>query len=171
MATTEAGINLAPFSACTLSSSLGTLHFSALTLSQLDAINQLEQTSSRHPWSRSNLESSLCNSHRGLGLILGDQLIAHAFISLASVEAELLLITVAKAYQGRGLGGLFLTTIIEQLEGQAEDLFLEVRPSNQAAVGLYETLGFNQLGVRKGYYPGPNGGEDAWVYGLSIFAN
>jgi [ribosomal protein S18]-alanine N-acetyltransferase len=162
---------LAPFSACTLHSSLGRLHFTALTLSQLAAIDQLEQTSSQHPWSRSNIESSLRNNHRGLGLTLNDELIAHAFISVASVEAEILLITVAKTYQGQGLGGLFLTTIIEQLAGQAEELFLEVRPSNNAAVALYEALGFNQLGVRKGYYPGPNGGEDAWVYGLSIFAD
>ena len=48
--------------------------------------------------------------------------------------------------------------MIEQLKGSAWELFLEVRPSNTAALALYESLGFNQLGLRPRYYPGPKGG-------------
>ncbi|MEY4590425.1 MAG: ribosomal-protein-alanine acetyltransferase [Pseudomonadota bacterium] len=162
---------MAPFIPTQLTCALGTLRFAALSPEQLDDINTLEHSSSQHPWSRTHLQSSLLNSHRGVGLFFQQQLIAHAFVSLASVEAELLLITVAKKHQGQGLGRLLLSTLIEQLSGHAEEFFLEVRPSNQAAVALYESLGFNQLGVRKGYYPGAKGGEDAWVYGLSILGH
>lgn len=162
---------MAPFTPCSLPSALGPLDFCGLSLSDLAAIDQLEQASSAHPWSRSNIASSLSTSHRGLGLRCGEQWLAYAFVSIASVEAELLLITVAKGYQGRGLGRLLLATIIEQLQGRASEMFLEVRPSNTAALALYESLGFNQIGVRPRYYPGPRGAEDALVMGLFLAAN
>lgn len=162
---------MAPFTECTLTSALGPVQLTALSLEDLAEIDRLEQSSSANPWSTQNIHSSLSSSHRAIGLKFNNQLLAHAFISLASVEAELLLIAVSKKYQGRGLGRLFLSTLIEQLAGHAEELFLEVRPSNLSAVALYESLGFNQIGVRKGYYPGPKGGEEAWVFGLSIFAD
>ena len=48
-------------------------------------------------------------------------------------------------------------------------MFLEVRPSNRAAVRLYESHGFVQVGTRRGYYPAAAGGrEDARVYVLSL---
>lgn len=164
----------APFTCCSLPSPIGQLELIPLELKNLDEIAQLESTSSLHPWSRENFRSSLSSSHRCIGLRkTGPEnsapLIAHVFISLAADQAELLLITVAKAYQGCGIGTLLLTTITEQLTGHAAELFLEVRPSNTAAIGLYESLGFNQIGVRKGYYPAPRGREDAWVYGASLF--
>jgi ribosomal-protein-alanine N-acetyltransferase len=160
--------SMAPFTACSLPSPLGALSLTALRPDQLDEINQLEQTSSRHPWSRANIASSLSSSHRGVALCLADTLLAYGFVSIASVEAELLIITVAKEQQGKGLGRLLLTTIIEQLKGRVSEMFLEVRPSNTAALALYESLGFNQVGVRPRYYPGPKGAEDAWVMGLCI---
>jgi ribosomal-protein-alanine N-acetyltransferase len=43
-----------------------------------------------------------------------------------------------------------------------------VRPSNPAAIRLYEELGFQRVGVRKGYYQASNGREDAWVYKLTL---
>ncbi len=162
---------MAPFTSCTLPSPLGPLHFCLLSLEHLDEINQLEQTSSLHPWSRSNIASSLGSSHRGLGLRMGDKLLAYGFVSIASVEAELLIITVAKEQQGRGLGRLLLSTITGQLAGRVSEMFLEVRPSNSAAIALYESLGFNQVGVRPKYYPGPKGAEDAWVMGLYLEAD
>jgi ribosomal-protein-alanine N-acetyltransferase len=47
-------------------------------------------------------------------------------------------------------------------------LFLEVRPSNTHAIGLYESAGFNEFSVRKGYYPAANGREDAILMGRAI---
>ncbi|HNG59595.1 MAG TPA: ribosomal protein S18-alanine N-acetyltransferase [Cellvibrionaceae bacterium] len=161
---------MAPFTACSLPSPLGPLHFCALGLEHLNEIDQLEQASSPHPWSRANIASSLGSSHRGLALRWEGKLFAYGFVSIASVEAELLIITVAKKRQGQGFGRLLLATIIEQLKGRVSEMFLEVRPSNTAALALYESLGFNQVGVRPRYYPGPRGGEDAWVMGLCLEA-
>ena len=50
----------------------------------------------------------------------------------------------------------------------AADLFLEVRPSNPVAQGLYRSLGFNEVGVRPGYYKAKNGREDAIVMALPL---
>jgi ribosomal-protein-alanine N-acetyltransferase len=51
---------------------------------------------------------------------------------------------------------------------RAEMVFLEVRASNHAAQQLYVTMGFNQIGERKGYYPAEGGREDAIIFALHI---
>jgi ribosomal-protein-alanine N-acetyltransferase len=45
----------------------------------------------------------------------------------------------------------------------AETVFLEVRPSNPAAYHLYISMGFNEVGTRRGYYPAKSGREDATI--------
>jgi len=44
----------------------------------------------------------------------------------------------------------------------------EVRPSNKLAIKLYEKLGFNEIGVRRNYYPAHQGREDALLLALSL---
>jgi ribosomal-protein-alanine N-acetyltransferase len=48
------------------------------------------------------------------------------------------------------------------------DAFLEVRPSNTAAIRLYQTMGFEPIGVRRGYYQAVGGREDATVLRLEL---
>jgi ribosomal-protein-alanine N-acetyltransferase len=47
-------------------------------------------------------------------------------------------------------------------------LFLEVRPTNEVGRRLYTGYGFNQVGVRRGYYPARRGREDALVLALDL---
>ena len=49
-----------------------------------------------------------------------------------------------------------------------QDVFLEVRPSNTVAIQLYESMGFERIGLRKGYYQAVGGREDALVYKLTL---
>jgi ribosomal-protein-alanine N-acetyltransferase len=51
---------------------------------------------------------------------------------------------------------------------QADVVFLEVRPSNVVACDLYRSLGFNEIGVRRNYYPAQKGHEDALVMALDL---
>ena len=51
---------------------------------------------------------------------------------------------------------------------QAQTMFLEVRPSNLIAYKLYETLGFNEVGIRENYYPAFTGREDALVLAIEL---
>ena len=63
----------------------------------------------------------------------------------------------------------FLQQLFKVAKGKkAERMFLEVRPSNTRAVGLYEKLGYAQIGKRKNYYPAGDGREDALVYSIDL---
>jgi len=65
----------------------------------------------------------------------------------------------------QGLGRKLLNYLLARVgEQNMERLFLEVRPSNAAAIELYGSAGFTRLGVRKGYYKTRDGREDALVF-------
>ena len=73
-------------------------------------------------------------------------------------------ICVAPAYQSRGYGRVILQRLIDEATRfKADSMFLEVRPSNPKAISLYHSMGFNEIGNRKGYYPAKQGREDAIV--------
>lgn len=142
----------------------------------LESITALEAGASNHGWTGENILSSLDSSHHCIGLMHEGEWIAHAVFSLAADEAELLILSVAKAWQGKGVATAFLSAIFPCLAHYAREVFLEVRESNRAAITLYDQLGFNQLGVRPNYYPviaeQPSGRkEDALIFGLNIFVD
>lgn len=138
------------------------------TEDDIECIVSLESGASPYPWSRQNIISSLASSHHCLGVRCDGAWIAHAIISLAADEAELLIVSVDKTYQGRGVGNAFLSALCRRLLPFARELFLEVRASNQVAIHLYDSLGFNQMGVRPNYYPSKCGREDALMFGLRL---
>lgn len=112
--------------------------------------------------------------HLGVGVEIGGQWVAVAVFSLATDEAELLLLAVEPDFQRRGIA----TQLLKQMEGPlskvANELFLEVRRSNLSAISVYESLGFNCLGERLRYYPIPGAAgkrEDALIFGKHISAN
>ena len=47
-------------------------------------------------------------------------------------------------------------------------VFLECRPSNRSALKLYKSEGYNEIGIRKNYYPAPNGAEDAIMLAKNV---
>ncbi len=101
--------------------------------------------------------------------IRGGSIVAHGVLSVGAGEAHLLNVCVARHLQGRGFGRVMLSQLLRRAAFLgAEQMFLEVRPSNRVAVTLYESIGFSCIGVRKGYYPSELGREDAHVYGLYL---
>lgn len=92
---------------------------------------------------------------------------AVAFLDVGTYSADLLYIYVDPKHRGQQVGAHMLGAIIDllQLEPELEDLLLEVRPSNLAAIKLYERLGFLRVGVRKRYY---SNAEDALVFKLRL---
>jgi len=143
--------------------------------SDLDAIMRVEQAAHSHPWAASIMQRYLekpdtCWVWEEQGVIQ-----AHSVVSAVAGEAELLTIAVHPEMQGKGLGRKMLGQVIEQAQRhQAEQIFLEVRESNSAAIALYENSGFCELGRRNNYYPlfdenGKScGREDALLYGLPL---
>ena len=78
-------------------------------------------------------------------------------------EMHLLNLAVHPAYRRRGIARALLTAALERSRGQGATVaWLEVRPSNTAALALYQSFGFEEIGVRSGYYS--DNGEDALLY-------
>jgi len=71
----------------------------------------------------------------------------------SGVQADVLTIAVARAYWGRGIGSALLGTLLEAAAGRGcTEVFLEVRKDNPRARTLYQRRGFEEIGVRRGYY-------------------
>lgn len=134
----------------------------------IDAIYALEIAANPHPWSKRNFIDSIGCSHLCVGVQVGDSWVAQAIFSAASGEAELLLISVDPVWQGKGIARKVLEVMSEIMVESVTDMYLEVRASNEGAIALYESCGFNCLGVRPGYYPAKKTREDALIYGKAL---
>jgi ribosomal-protein-alanine N-acetyltransferase len=102
---------------------------------------------------------------RDLGLVAAEASRVLAFILVSCVldEAEILNLVVAAGARRRGIGRQLLGAALATLGDRGvRRCHLEVRNSNEAAIGLYRSAGFTENGRRKGYYRSPDGaGEDA----------
>ena len=143
------------------------------TLSSADVrdIHRIEKRAYEFPWSQRIFADCLSMGYRAWGLMLGGELAGYSLITAAAGEAHLLNHCIAPEWHGRGYGRVLLRHLLQQLQAaHIEILFLEVRPSNPAAVHLYESEGFRQIGRRPGYYQAADGREDALVMSLRIGA-
>ncbi|EQD52005.1 ribosomal-protein-alanine acetyltransferase [mine drainage metagenome] len=97
-------------------------------------------------------------------------LFGYAFFLLVFQEAQLLNLVIDQPWQRQGYGRILLHEVITQASAQgAECLLLEVRISNEAALGLYRSAHFQPIGTRRGYYETPTGTrEDALVLRRSL---
>ncbi|BCL74878.1 ribosomal-protein-alanine acetyltransferase [Jeongeupia sp. HS-3] len=135
----------------------------------LDLLVALDAATNPHPWSAKLWADALVRDH-GIGAIDDDGVLAGFAISSRVLdEAELQLIAVSPAKQRQGLGRLLLKALLAELrQTGTTQLFLEVRAGNTAAQALYAGCGGEVSGRRKGYYPAPNGREDALLYTFTL---
>lgn len=138
------------------------------TSNDLPFILEIEKNASAHPWSEKNFCDSLASSHICVGVKLSSQWCAHAVFSVAAGEAELLILAVEPKFQRQKIAKNFLCHVESQFKARVTSIFLEVRISNHVAIGLYESLGFNQVGERANYYPAAKGRESALIYAKHI---
>jgi len=126
----------------------------------------MESANQFSPWTAQEFQRSIDANNRFAWVALeGVVVIGFAVYSLVGREAELLTLSIAPSHQGRGLGKQLLLDTLSRLA--FETLFLEVRESNQVAICLYESVGFNAVGRRGNYYPTTSGREDAIIYAYS----
>ncbi len=131
----------------------------------LEAICAIEQRSHEVPWRRAHFEDSIRASHHHcIGVHQNGHWLGYAIVSCVAGEAELLLLVIDRPWQRRGLARELLNHIFECLRGSADTLFLEVRAGNHGAITLYESLDFNQVGIRPDYYQTAVGVEDAIIF-------
>ncbi len=136
----------------------------------LAEVHSIETSANRFPWSVKNFSDSLDAGHHAWVYIDPyDVIIGFAIVQLVLDEAHLLNICVRPDMQGQGYGRRILEHIIDHaMSKSATLLVLEVRQSNQRAQSLYEQFGFNEMTVRRGYYPAEQGREDAILMGLDL---
>jgi ribosomal-protein-alanine N-acetyltransferase len=122
-----------------------------------------------HPWTFGNFSDSLHAGYSCWVLECGGTLIGYGVLMVGVNEAHLLNLSVARAWQRRGLGRFMLQHFLALARGyEAQSIFLEVRPSNSAARALYAEAGFRELTLRRGYYPARWGREDAILMELDL---
>lgn len=119
------------------------------------------------PWSRTSIQDALSSeSVSAFGAKLDGKLVAYSFASHVQEVGEIQNIAVLPDKRNLGIGKKLLGYTLDRLFALGcEDIFLEVRMSNAAAIALYGKFGFDTLGVRKGYYSSPR--EDALIMSLS----
>lgn len=141
-----------------------------LTKEDIDEVLKIEEDSFPKPWSRNIFEKELKNpvSYSLAGWLtrdFSDLLVAYVFFWIVQGEAHILNLTVRGEYRRMGLSKRLLGFVLQFMsEKGVEDIFLEVRRSNKAAISLYESFGFRVFYERKNYYVD----EDALVMGLSL---
>jgi ribosomal-protein-alanine N-acetyltransferase len=130
----------------------------------IPAVLGVEKDSYEFPWSAGNFHDSI---HAGYGAWVyevGGEVVGHMVLMTVLDEAHLLNITIAPVWRRQGLGSILLEHAMQAARRkQAQALYLEVRPTNDAAIKLYEKMGFEAFALRKGYYPAQAGREDALV--------
>lgn len=141
-----------------------------MTVGDLEQVMAVETTAFSHPWSRGNFIDSLAAGyHTELRLDADGALLGYWVAMPGADELHLLNITVAPSQQRQGHGQALLQRLIAHARQRADQmLWLEVRESNQPAQALYRRHGFDAVGLRRAYYPGLHGREDAVVMRLAL---
>tara|TARA_R110002050_G_scaffold1244_4_gene8669 strand:+ start:104862 stop:105326 length:465 start_codon:yes stop_codon:yes gene_type:complete len=130
----------------------------------------IEQNANQFPWDKKSFEDSLKTGHQAWVFYeKADDIVGFAIVQRVLDEAHLLNICVKPAAQGRGLGKAIVQHVIDYANSiSAVIILLEVRRSNERAQQLYLQSGFNEMSVRKGYYPAKEGREDAILMAMDL---
>ncbi|PLR41136.1 ribosomal-protein-alanine N-acetyltransferase [Chimaeribacter californicus] len=130
---------------------------------------QIERASHAFPWSDATFAGNQGERYLNLKIEAGGQMAGFAITQIVLDEATLFNIAIDPVFQRRGLGRELLEALIAQLEARGIlTLWLEVRASNAGAIALYEQLGFNEVSLRRNYYPTATGREDAVIMALPV---
>jgi len=131
-----------------------TVQFRKLARHDIPTLLEIEREAYPDPWSQGMFRQEVTNktSHFYVGLE-GEQLTVYGGFWLVLEEAHLTKVTVRADRRGLGLGRALMHFLIAEARRlEADTVRLEVRESNALAQGLYQTLGFRPVGIRKGYY-------------------
>ena len=134
-------------------------------MKQTDAeeIAAIEEMTFAMPWSRNDFWKEAINDNAIYVVgVLDNKVIAYGGVWVSFEEAQVTNIAVHPDYRSQGIGTKLFSRLIEEIKNRGvKALTLEVRPSNEAALKLYEKFNLKSVGRRKGYYL--DNGEDALI--------
>ncbi len=124
----------------------------------------IERSAYQFPWSEGIFRDCLRVGYVCRVVDAGGDMGGYGIMSVGAGEAHILNVCIREEYRGRGYARKMLLFLIDRARAAGmREAFLEVRPSNTAAARLYHSMGFEQVGVRRGYYQATVGREDAAV--------
>lgn len=145
------------------------LNFRPMVEDDLSRILTIEESAYEFPWSRMIFQDCLRVGYCSWVLERERHIIGYGVMSVGVGECHILNLCVQPPAQRSGYGQTILDHLLDlAVKHDAEVAFLEVRPSNVAAKQLYATAGFNEVGVRRNYYPARFGREDAVIMARSL---
>lgn len=140
------------------------LTFRTMNRADLEQVMAIEVQAYTHPWTSKIFQDCL-RQHRCWVAVQAEAITGYGVLMMAPGESHLLNLCVKPDQQRRGIGRALLRLLMQKSEQSGVDMMLlEVRRSNQSAMELYQSEGFHELGVRKGYYPASTGREDAIIF-------
>ena len=130
----------------------------------LAMVSDIERRSYEFPWSHGVFRDCLLAGYQSIVLIREDRVVGYGILSVAAGEAHILNLCVEPEFRAHGYGERILDEMLFRARSASvREIFLEVRPSNETALGLYYKKGFHQVANRPAYYQANKGREDAAV--------
>jgi ribosomal-protein-alanine N-acetyltransferase len=135
---------------------IATVEIRPLSVDHVDAIDAIERAAMPAPWSPAMFAGEIV---KPTSVCLGafeagsDRLVGYVIVSRYVDAWHVMNLVVATDWRRQGVARRLLEELFERTRDEARRGFtLEVRASNDAAMRLYETMGFRAQGVRRGYY-------------------
>ena len=140
-----------------------TIELRQLGLTDLRAIEAIERSSYPTPWSRSMFAGELSKpSGICLGAFQGEDMLGYLIVARYVDAWHVMNVATDPDHRGRGIATMLLERLFEVTADDVRRGYtLEVRVSNATAISLYERLGFEARGIRRGYYT--DNREDALI--------
>jgi len=140
-----------------------------MEIEDLEQVLKIERRSYDFPWTEGNFKDCLKSGYYCLVVIEDHIIVGFGIMLLAAQEGHVLNICIAPELRGNGFSRVLLEDLIGVCRRtETQEIYLEVRPSNGVAIRLYESLGFNEIGLRPNYYNAGSGREDALIYVKSL---
>jgi len=129
----------------------------------------IERAAYQFPWSEGIFRDCLRVGYVCRVAVADNEVIGYGVMSVGAGEAHILNLCIDADFRCRGVGRRMLEYLVDRARAAGmSEAFLEVRPSNTAAIRLYQSMGFEQVGIRRGYYQAVGGREDASVLKLVL---
>src|ERR1700761_286269 len=147
----------------------GELAIRAMREADVAEVIGIERASYQFPWTEGIFHDCLRVAYLCRVAVQDQRIVGYAVMSMGAGEAHILNLCVRAQARRAGIGRALIRYLLEQAEGAGMiEAFLEVRPSNAIAMVLYHSLGFEQIGTRRGYYQAVGGREDAAVLRVEL---
>lgn len=145
------------------------LNIRPMVEADLAGVLEIECAAYEFPWSRRIFQDCLRVGYCCWVLEQDGEIAGYGIMAVAAGESHILNLCIGPVWQRLGRGRMLLDYLMEVArKHRADTMFLEVRPSNSAAQRLYRDAGFDEVGMRRNYYPARSGREDALIMARTL---